>query len=419
MNLIKKLTAKSVILLVLLILTAGNAGAKDCGTGIADCECGDTVIADWTFTSDQICPTGAHGLIIGGDGITIDGAGYKLTGSEIAEVCDWMGETNPGGGYCGIFNLGYDDIIIKNLEVENFCTGIGFQGSGANPVVDIVIDNCKIHDNGNVTCSTDTSTHGIHMCYISSSTISNNMIYNNTGTGAGCGDGGNGIFLYAGSKDFINNNITGNEIFNNKKGGFLTKKGLHYAVISNNHVYGNGQGGIILRCRTSNHNSIDSNNASYNYGDGIFIGGENNTLRDNIIKHNIAGLKFKSTDVIGDGDGIDMGRNYESNNNDLISNEICQNEGTDIEVADGCLGNHGNDNTCDTVKNYNDKDAAGCNLNCEGVAVTGGEGAAETTKNDDFIPSSETSNTVPGLSAVMAACGLLVLYIVLRRDLKK
>ena len=133
MNQIRKITIISFILMALLILTAGSASAKNCGTGIAECECGDTVIADWTFTGDLVCPAGEHGLVIGVDGITIDGAGYKLSGSETAEICDWIGETNPGAGYCGIFNLYNDSIIIKNLEIENYLDcmlGICFHGLG-------------------------------------------------------------------------------------------------------------------------------------------------------------------------------------------------------------------------------------------------------------------------------------------------
>jgi len=356
------------------LLLMGCVDAKDCGTGIADCKCGDTVVADWTFTGDLRCQSETHGLTIGADGITIDGAGFKLTGSETASVCDWVGESNPGTGYCGIYNLGHDDVVIKNLELEKFCTGLGLQGSGANPVVSNTIDDCEVHDNGNDSCTTDTSTHGIHACYVHRCTISNNRIYSNTGTGAGCGDGGNGIFLYAGGKAFANNTITKNKIYNNRKGGFFAKKGLQHARIADNHVYGNGQGGIILRCRTSNYNLVEGNNASGNYGDGIFIGSEYNKVRNNVVKNNMAGFKVKSKDTVGDGDGINMGRNRESNNNELLSNEVCGNEGTDIEVEPDCFGNHGKDNTCDTTSNHDDDGATGCTngcpdeLNAEGLA---------------------------------------------------
>lgn len=392
----------TLLVLLSLLVAAGSVSAKDCGNGIAPCECGDTVVSDWTFTGDMTCPAavaGVHGLTIGADGIIIDGAGFRMTGSETADVCDWVGETNPGTGYCGIFNMGHDNVVVKNLEIENFCTGIGLQGSGKNPVVGNIIETCEIHDNGDADCSTDTSTHGIHACYISASTIENSRIYGNTGTGAGCGDGGNGIFLYAGSKDFTNNIITKNEIYNNRKAGFLTKKSLHYAEITENHVYGNGQGGIVLRCRSSNYNLIERNNASVNFGDGIFIGSENNTVRNNVVTNNMAGFRIKSGDTIGDGDGIDMGRNRESNNNELVSNTVCGNEGMDIDVTSDCSGNHGTDNTCDTTNDYNDAGSTGCSHGC----------GAGTTPTNTPANASTPARSTPGFGAVYVIAICIVL----------
>ena len=350
---------------IVLIFFAGSARAGCAGVGESgkDYGCGDVVTESCTFNEDLSCPPG-HGLIIGADGITIDGAGYKITGSETADACEWVTGETPEKGYCGILNKGYDNVMIKNLEIENFCTGIAFQGSGQNPVVNCTITNCEIHDNGNATCSSDTSIHGIHLCYVSECTISNSRIHHNTGAGDSCEAGGNGIFLYAGSEAFTNNTITKNEIYDNRKSGFFTKMKLHHARITDNHVYGNGQGGIVLRCRMSNYNLIEGNNASCNYGDGIFIGGENNTIRNNVVRNNIAGFKIGPRDVIGDGDGINMGRSQESNNNSLIANEVCDNEGVDIEVVEGCIGNHGRDNTCDTTTNYNDEGTEGCSNAC-------------------------------------------------------
>ena len=403
---------------VIMVFASGTAIAKDCGNGIAPCECGDTVVADWAFTGDLTCPAGVagvHGLTIGADGITIDGAGFKIIGSETAEVCDWISETNPNTGYCGVFNLGHGNVVIKNLEIVGFCTGIGLQGSGKNPVVGNMIDNCEIHDNGNASCSTDTGTHGIHACYISASTIRNNRIYENTGTGAGCSDGGNGIFLYAGNKALTNNTIVGNEIYSNRKGGFFAKKGLHYATITENHVYRNGQGGIILRCGSANHNLIERNNASENFGDGIFIGAQYNTIRNNIVTDNMAGFRIKLGDALGDGDGIDMGRNKESHNNELISNTVCGNEGTDMDVAGDCVGNHGRDNTCDTTENYHDDGVTGCSHDCGGEVTAATETETETetkTGTTETSDSTETFAEVPGFTAAFAIAGLFAIVLV-------
>jgi len=347
---------------MVLIFFAGSAHAGCVGESGKDYGCGDVVAESCTFNEDLSCPPG-HGLIIGADGITIDGAGYKITGSETADACEWVTAETPEKGYCGILNKGYDNVVIKNLEIENFCTGIAFQGSGQNPVVNCTITNCEIHHNGNASCSEGSSIHGIHLCYVSECTISNNSIHHNTGTGEGCAAGGNGIFLYAGSMSYRNNVITGNELYDNRKAGFFTKMKLHHARITNNHVYRNGQG-IVLRCKMSNYNLIEGNNASYNYGDGIFIGGQNNTIRNNVVRNNIAGFRISPRDRLGDGDGIDMGRSYESHNNTIISNEVCGNEGIDINVAEGCIGNHGRDNTCDRTKNYNDEGATGCTYAC-------------------------------------------------------
>ena len=346
------------ILLVVLVLAVGSASGKDCGGGIP-CECGDTVVADWTFAGDMTCPAG-HGLIVKEDGITIDGAGFKISGTGTAS-CGWVTETDPSQGDCGIYNPGYDNVVIKNLELKGFCTGIALHGTGQNPVENSVIDNCNIHHNGN---STDGKTHGIHACFMSGCAIKNNDVHDNTGTGDACGDGGNGIFLYAGRAEYGGNVITRNELHDNRKGGFFTKMMLQHAEITENHAYKNDQGGIILRCKKSGENLIEDNNASGNYGDGIFIGSKNNTIKSNIVENNIAGFKISSTDVVGDGDGIDMGRSDGSFNNKLYGNTVCENEGTDIDTFGPDSGTVGENNTCDTTMYYNDDGTTGCSYLC-------------------------------------------------------
>jgi|LGVE01.1.fsa_nt_gb parallel beta-helix repeat protein len=343
---------------IIIVFLIGSVSAKDCGDGIAPCDCGDTVVSNWTFTSDITCPAG-HGLIIGSDGITIDGKGYTITGS--AQSCGYITETDPSQGYCGIYNPGYDNIVIKNLEVETFCNGIALHGTGSNPVVSNSIDNCNIHHNGN---STDGKSHGIHACFVSECIISNNDLHHNTGIGDACGDGGNGIFLYAGHEEYKGNIITKNVFHENRKGGFFAKMMLQHAEITQNHAYANGQGGIILRCKKSSNNLIENNNASKNYGDGIFIGGKNNTISKNIVENNMAGFKISSTDVVGDGDGIDMGRSDGSFGNKLHDNTVCGNEDMDIDTFGPDSGTIGNENTCETTDYYNDEDVTGCSYSC-------------------------------------------------------
>jgi hypothetical protein len=355
-----KLWKRHIGLLVLsALLLIGSVDAKDCGTGIADCECGDTVVADWTFTGDLRCPTG-HGLVIGMDNISIDGNGYTL-GGVTPGTCDGMGVQRSG-----IYNKAHDNVVIKNLAIEKFCNGIylRFDDDAGKIVYRNTIDGCEIHHNGNDSGG-DTSTHGIKMLGVSDSIVTSCKVHHNVGKGTSCESGGNGIFLMGTTSGDggMRNLITHNEIYENTKGGFLTKMKPEYSNVTHNKIWGNGQGGIILRCRKSAHHIIEFNEVMENYGSGIFIGGPDNIVRHNIVKNNKNGSAY--TGVVGKyGRGINMGRSDGSFDNKIISNEVCGNAGVDIELCPECTGNTGDENTCDSVINYNDEGTAGCTYAC-------------------------------------------------------
>jgi parallel beta-helix repeat protein len=357
----KRLIGPLVVTVLLLMFLVGNASAGCIGveTG-TDFGCGDTVTESCTLNENMSCTSG-HGLEIGENGITIDGNGHWIDGVATGK-CD-----DPFTKRTGIYSLGYDNTTIKNLEVTNFCHGIWFRwddmgyGGGKVIVNNVTIDNCKVHDNGYMEdpedpdAGTPVITHGMYLMALFNSTITNNEVYNNCGSGTSCEGGGNGVFLR----------------------GFAG--------------YGaNGQGGIILRCKKSDHNLIELNNASANYGDGIFIGGNSNTIRDNIARGNTDGPRFTGT--VGDGDGIDMGRSDGSRNNYIFNNTVCNNEGTDIKVchAEG-RGNHGDENTCDTTYNYNDEGAMGCTYICNRFA----DFSAEPTKGVSPLKINFTDKSQP------------------------
>jgi hypothetical protein len=224
--------------------------------------------------------------------------------------------------------------VIKNLEIKNFCNGIYFRydSDTGDRVERVNIRNCDIHHNGGDTGG-DNSVHGIKAIGVFDSVIKKCKIHQNTGKGTSCEAGGNGIFLMgiSGSGAW-NNRISRNEIYENRKGGFFTKMMCRDTEVRYNKLWGNGQGGIILRCKKSATHDIHHNNASYNYGDGIFIGGPDNNISDNVVNNNIAGSRISPTDIVGDGDGIDMGRNDGSFNNALYNNTVCFNQGTDIDT---------------------------------------------------------------------------------------
>ena len=332
--------------------------------GATQCfSCGDTVTESCTLNKTMTCPNGSAGLIIGADNIVIDGNNYTITGSTTNANCEWAGEAKPCN-ISGIYNEGYDNVMIKNLEMEGFCTGIALKGTGQNKVHDITIDNCKIHDNGFNTTSneSDMVTHGIHACYVRYIEITENDIYNNEGTGSACGDGGNGIFIYAGvSENYCD--IKNNKLYNNAKAGFWTKMRLSKSNITNNEVWGNGngigisddvRGGIVLRCKMSNENLIAYNDvhdhAAGGYGYGIYVGGSNNTIEYNNVTNSSK-------------HGISMARSDGSFDNELYNNLICNNS-VDISVTSSVTGNHGCNNTCETTSYYNDDGTTGCTYTC-------------------------------------------------------
>ncbi|MGD8386622.1 MAG: hypothetical protein PVG49_05750, partial [Desulfobacteraceae bacterium] len=92
----------AVMLAFMLVFSAGmsSAWAANCGDtdfdGVTDttCSCGDVVVGGsggvqgagpytYTLTADLTCST-RHGLIVGNEYITIDGAGFKIDGSGLA-----------------------------------------------------------------------------------------------------------------------------------------------------------------------------------------------------------------------------------------------------------------------------------------------------------------------------------------------
>jgi parallel beta-helix repeat protein len=237
------------------------------------------------FNGNMKCPSG-HGLVVGTSGITIDGNKFAIGRDESVSSCAGVTEDNPRGGDCGIYNFGHARVTVTNLEILHFCNGIGLQGSKAKPVSGNIIENCRIHGNGN----SAGKSHGIHMVCVKDTKIRYNDIYNNRGTGESCGDGGNGIFLYAGGIGTANNDISGNDIHDNDRAGFWTKQGMQGCTINNNKVWGNSRGsglgtmtgGLVLQCVRSNSNRIEGNEVWDNDGRcGLFIGGDDNTISNN------------------------------------------------------------------------------------------------------------------------------------------
>jgi len=328
-------------------------------------ECGDTVTQSCTFDGNLTCPCTSWGLKIGADGITIDGAGYKITGSVNAPNCNcnitYVSVENTSSAYpakhSGIINYGSpgkNNTVIKNLEIENFCTGIGLRRADYTTVID-----CKIHDNGK-TGALGSCTHGIHMSETNHCKIERNSIYNNTGTGTGCTAGGDGIFMYGEAGPGKNwgdwNTIKQNHLYNNRWSGLLARHKCMHNTVEYNNASGNGFGGIVPLCKMSKYWTIRYNVISNNNMFGLKTQGSYNTIECNtIINNDKIGLEIVSSAGPPPPGG-------HGKNNTVTNNTICGHTVKDIKTTAGNWGNIFDENTCDTP--------GACDWNCNNLIST-------------------------------------------------
>jgi len=351
---------------VLLIAAIGSVSADHAcvandGSGDAYF-CGDTVLKSCTLNGTMTCTDNTkNGLVVGADGITIDGNGYAIIG--------------PGCGdttISGIKNVGYDNVIIKNLEITGFCNGIFLyggwdpdEGKCSGDVENNTIYNCTVHDNG----GTHKKAFGISLkACVCNSTIKNCAVYNQIGKIEGsCEDGGAGIRLHSMCN---HNNIICNNVYNNSLAGIYSKMICKYNYVAYNKVTGNGfgggnsfPGGIRLQCKKTNNWTVEYNNVTDNYGPGIFVRGDNATIRYNTV--------INSTNVSTKyGDGIHIwGSTMDwSTGNTIYDNTACENKRYDIFVntPEGAEAS-GDNNTCDNCKNYNDEGETCCTYTCDNL----------------------------------------------------
>lgn len=223
-----KVPLSLMVLVLSVFLVAGTASAKSCPTTLTSADCGcvaDIPNQTYTLAEDMICST-RHGIIIGAEGVTIDGAGYKLDGGGVSgrhcavltepasgddpgwcvghpcrAAADTECRSGAGEGDCcidsGILNArgtdgdgnlaggcnssapacqgGCNKVTIKNLEITGWCTGIFMSGDCAEGserrLTGILIEGNYIHDNGNGDC-------GSYTCYDSDHGAWTNTYYN-------------------------------------------------------------------------------------------------------------------------------------------------------------------------------------------------------------------------------------------------
>ena len=318
--------------------------------------CGEIVDESCTFDADMLCPAG-HGLTVGADGITIDGNGSALIGSSTTCVDCWD-EDQPEDGDCGILSTGgHDDVVITDLEVQNFCNGIVVKGAGSsNPAENNIIEGCSVHDNG---ADGEGVTHGIYLlAYASDNTVTKNDVYSNTGKATGgCALGGSGIKVFKVSHD---NYITCNNIHSNEGAGFYSKRGCEYGTVAYNEIWNNGvditqgagmdfqAGGIRLECKNTNDWTVEYNDIHDNIGPGVFVRGKREIIRHNTITGSINGIETLTPCDVATVRGCGIIFHPDGGPSEAYNNTFCNNEEEDVYVCPGHTVSY-DDNTCDDV----------------------------------------------------------------------
>ena len=223
--------------------------------------------SDYTLTGNITSST--YGIVIQKSNVTIDGAGFTLSGSG-----QYTGEAG--------FNLtGTNHVTIKNTAITNFTFGIWLVSSSNNTV------------SGN---DATANHNGIALDLSSSSTISDNRITsnpddgialdsssNNTVSGNNITNSGEGVALDSSS----NNTVLGNNITNSADGILLASSPSN--TISGNNITNNGNGIFFVLSLDS---TVSSNNLapSSSYGTELVFSSSYNTVLGNNIINNTNGI---------------------------------------------------------------------------------------------------------------------------------
>lgn len=223
--------------------------------------CGQTITLTTTFDG-SVGPC-ASGLVVGADNITIDLAGYTLSGTP---------EAGEGPG----IDIGdHTGVTVRNGTVTRFDTGVAVQGGSGNTVTGMTLmANRGGGDFG----------EGVLIFAGTANTVSANRVQDNGPYG--------GVSLLVASHNVVTGNqISGNAMSTTNTSGIRLENIGHSAsndnTISDNLVQGSGLDGIELFAGAST-NRIQRNTVVQNNRDGItaFAGSSGNLVEDNQIRSN-------------------------------------------------------------------------------------------------------------------------------------
>jgi parallel beta-helix repeat protein len=259
-----------------------------------------------TYTlTDNIAgvPASSSTIIIQRGNITIDGAGYALTG------------TNASGSV-GIELTGRSNVTIKNMEIAAFDYGIELDSSDNDSVSGNDITANKEYgiylnssSNDNIVGNSVTATQETYIFYVAGYGVGLDYSSNNSVSGNYIANDAYGIRLdYSDNNTLFDNNVTACFLY-----GFLLSSSSSNTLFGN-YVRANDNLGIVLDASSDN-NALSSNDVTANKGSGLGLdSSSNNTLSgNNVNANNYNGIWLNSSD-----------------NNGLFGNNVTANGATGI-----------------------------------------------------------------------------------------
>ena len=280
-----------------------------------------------TYTLTDNITSNADGIVIERDNVTLDGAGYTVTGR---------------GSGNGTALADRSNVTIRNMTITNFGFGIWLSSSSNNTLSgnDVTTNegtgiwlNFSSNNSMSGNNITANSYYGIWLYSSSNNTISGNDMTNNIDS----------ILLYSSSNNnsisennlasnyygididsSSNNGISGNNIVNNYYGIWLESSPSN--GINGNNITANNVDGMWVD--SSSDNGISGNNVTANGDCGMWVSSSsNNGINGNGITNNSVGISLDSSssnsisgnNIANNSYGIWIYYSYSSSNNNSIS----------------------------------------------------------------------------------------------------
>lgn len=142
--------------------------------------------------------------------------------------------TNTGTGNGILFNLGGENVHIKNSVIHNSANaGIALMGSKDNKLSNVIVENCDISNSGvngiTIHKTMEPELYSVGNNFI----VRNNKSYNN---------GKRGIDITAGNNILVENNAT----YGNQSSGYAVDHGAHNVLFKSNISYDEGVAGYVI-----------------------------------------------------------------------------------------------------------------------------------------------------------------------------